>query len=68
MGDAREGGLGWSAASLAEGLRCGRCRPDLGAPIESAVRGLRDLLEGDASFLWAFVVLVIAFLVLRGSV
>ena len=33
----------------------------------AAARGVRDLLEGDASLLWAFVVLLIGFLLLRGS-
>lgn len=31
------------------------------------VRGMRDVLEGDASLLWAFVIILVAFLVLRGS-
>lgn len=30
-----------------------------------AIRGLRDVLEGDASLLWAFVIVLIAFLALR---
>lgn len=39
----------------------------LEVPIGAAARGVRDLLEGDASLLWAFVVLMIGFLLLRGS-
>ena len=39
----------------------------LEVPMGAAARGVRDLLEGDASLLWAFVVLLIGFLLLRGS-
>jgi len=39
----------------------------IGGFLEKAARGLRDVLEGDASLLWAFVVLLIAFLVVRAS-
>jgi hypothetical protein len=37
------------------------------APVEAFVRGGRDVLEGDASLLWALVVVVVALLLLQGS-
>lgn len=36
------------------------------APLTGLVRGARDVLEGDAALLWALVVVVVAFLLLRG--
>ena len=48
-------------------LELSRAGLAVGGFLESTVRGLRDVLEGDASLLWAFVVLLIAFLVVRTS-
>jgi len=31
------------------------------------VRGTRDVLEGDASLLWAFVVVIVALLLVQGA-
>jgi hypothetical protein len=39
----------------------------IGLALERAARGLRDVLEGDASLLWAFVVLLVGFLAVRAS-
>jgi len=39
----------------------------LAGPVEGFVRGGRDVLEGDASLLWALVVVVVALLLLQGS-
>jgi hypothetical protein len=39
----------------------------IGLVLERAARGLRDVLEGDASLLWAFVVLLVGFLAVRAS-
>jgi hypothetical protein len=36
-------------------------------PVEAVVRGVRDVLEGDASLLWALVVVVVGFLLLQGA-
>jgi hypothetical protein len=48
-------------------LDLSRVARGLEVPTGAAARGVRDLLEGDASLLWAFVVLIIGFLLLRGS-
>ncbi len=36
-------------------------------PVEAFVRGARDVLEGDASLLWALVVVVVGLLLLQGA-
>ncbi|HMK07694.1 MAG TPA: hypothetical protein VK449_01565, partial [Anaerolineales bacterium] len=38
------------------------------APVEGFVRGVRDVLEGDAALLWALVVVVVGLLLLRAAV
>ncbi len=35
--------------------------------VEALVRGTRDVLEGDASLLWAFVVVIVALLLVQGA-
>jgi hypothetical protein len=35
--------------------------------VEAFVRGTRDVLEGDASLLWAFVVVIVALLLVQGA-
>lgn len=57
-----ERALRWPELAAAD-----RASQTAGSAALRLVRVVRDVLEGDASLLWAFVIILVAFLMLRGS-